>query len=37
MAGVAAGGADGDAGAAPNVRILPIRVMDDHGMALTSE
>ncbi len=37
VAGMAAGGAAGYAGAAPNARILPIDVMDDHGMALTSD
>jgi len=37
VAGMAAGSAPGYAGAAPNARILPIDVMDDSGMALTSD
>ncbi len=37
VAGIAAGSAPGYAGAAPNARILPIDVMDDSGMALTSD
>jgi serine protease AprX len=37
VAGMAAGSAPGYAGAAPNAKILPIDVMDDSGMALTSD
>lgn len=37
VAGIAAGNAPGLAGASPTSRILPIRVMDDHGMAMTSD
>jgi serine protease AprX len=37
VASIAAGSADGYAGAAPNARILPIDVMDDSGTALTSD
>jgi serine protease AprX len=37
VAGIAAGGAKGYAGAAPNARILPVRVIDGKGTALTSD
>jgi serine protease AprX len=37
VAGIAAGSATGYSGAAPSARILPIDVMDDQGMALTSD
>jgi serine protease AprX len=37
VAGIAAGSAPGFAGAAPGARILPIRVMDQNGVALTSD
>jgi serine protease AprX len=37
VAGIAAGSADGFAGAAPNAGILSIDVMDDTGMARTSD
>jgi serine protease AprX len=37
VAGIAAGGATGYAGAAPNAKILPIRVIDAKGVALTSD
>ncbi len=37
VAGIAAGGNDGYAGASPNSHILPIRVMDDNGAARTSD
>jgi serine protease AprX len=37
VAGMAAGSAPGYAGAAPNAKILPIDVMNDQGMALTSD
>ncbi len=37
VAGVAAGSNDGYAGASPSSHILPIRVMDDNGVARTSD
>jgi serine protease AprX len=37
VAGIAAGSASGYAGAAPNARILSLDVMDDSGMARTSD
>jgi serine protease AprX len=37
VAGIAAGSAAGYAGASPTSRILPIRVMDQNGVALTSD
>jgi serine protease AprX len=37
VAGIAAGGNDGYAGASPSSHILPIRVMDDNGVARTSD
>ena len=37
MAGIAAGGNDGYIGASPSSHILPIRVMDDNGVARTSD
>jgi serine protease AprX len=37
VAQVAAGRARGDAGASPTARIVSLDVMDDHGMALTSD
>ena len=37
VAGIAAGGALGMTGAAPGAKILPIRVMDDNGVAMTSD
>ena len=37
VAGIAAGGNDGYAGASPTSHILPIRVMDDNGVARTSD
>src|SRR5439155_13853780 len=37
VAGIAAGSAAGVAGAAPNAKILSIDVMDDTGMAYTSD
>jgi serine protease AprX len=37
VASIAAGEADGHAGAAPNANIVSIDVMDDQGMALTSD
>jgi serine protease AprX len=37
VAGIAAGGAPGYAGAAPSAKILPIRVMDQNGVAMTSD
>ena len=37
MAGIAAGGADGYAGAAPNAKLVSIDVMDDNGVASTSD
>ncbi|MGH2995276.1 MAG: S8 family serine peptidase, partial [Gaiellaceae bacterium] len=37
VAGIAAGSAHGRAGAAPNANIVMIDVMDDHGMAMTSD
>jgi len=37
VAGIAAGGLNGYAGASPNSHILPIRVMDDNGVARTSD
>jgi serine protease AprX len=37
VAGIAAGGADGYAGAAPASPIVSIDVMDDHGMAMTRD
>jgi len=37
VAGIAAGSAKGYTGAAPDARILPIRVMDQNGMARTSD
>jgi serine protease AprX len=37
VAGIAAGGAAGYAGANPDAKILPIDVMDDNGMAMTSD
>ena len=37
IAGIAAGGADGYAGAAPASPIVSIDVMDDHGMAMTRD
>jgi serine protease AprX len=37
VAGIAAGSAPGFTGAAPAARILPIRVMDQNGVALTSD
>ena len=37
VAGIAAGDATGKSGAAPTAKILPIRVMDDNGVAMTSD
>jgi serine protease AprX len=37
VAGIAAGSAPGYAGAAPNANIVMLDVMDDHGMAMTSD
>ena len=37
VAGIAAGDAAGYTGAAPAAKILPIRVMDDNGVAMTSD
>ena len=37
VAGIAAGSAPGYAGAAPSAPIVSLRVMDDHGMAYTSD
>jgi len=37
VAGIAAGSAPGLAGAAPNARLIDLDVMDDNGMALTSD
>ena len=37
VAGIAAGGNDGYAGASPSSHVLPIRVMDDNGVARTSD
>ncbi|HVN61101.1 MAG TPA: S8 family serine peptidase [Gaiellaceae bacterium] len=37
VAGIAAGGNDGYAGASPGSHVLPIRVMDDNGVARTSD
>ncbi len=37
VAGIAAGGNNGYAGASPSSHILPIRVMDDNGIARTSD
>ncbi len=37
VAGIAAGGLNGFAGASPTSHILPIRVMDDNGVARTSD
>jgi serine protease AprX len=37
VAGIAAGSAAGYTGAAPNASIVSLDVMDDHGMALTSD
>lgn len=37
VAGIAAGSAPGQAGAAPNANIVSLDVMDDSGMALTSD
>ncbi len=37
VAGIAAGGASGYAGASPTSHILPVRVMDDNGVARTSD
>ena len=37
VAGIAVGGNDGYAGASPNSHVLPIRVMDDNGVARTSD
>ncbi len=37
VAGIAAGAAASYVGAAPNAKILPIRVMDQNGVALTSD
>jgi len=37
VAGIAAGGNDGYAGASPNSHVIPIRVMDDDGVARTSD
>jgi serine protease AprX len=37
VAGIAAGSALGMTGAAPGAKILPIRVMDDNGVAMTSD
>ena len=37
VAGIAAGSASGYVGASPTSRILPIRVMDDNGVARTSD
>jgi serine protease AprX len=37
VAGIAAGSAPGYAGAAPSAPIVSIRVMDDHGKAMTSD
>jgi serine protease AprX len=37
VAGIAAGGNDGYAGASPNSHVIPIRVMDDNGVARTSD
>ena len=37
VAGIAAGNGNTMAGAAPSAKILPIRVMDENGMAMTSD
>ena len=37
MAGIAAGGATGYTGAAPSAKLVSLDVMDDQGMAMTSD